>query len=182
MSVRDGHTAKIKVAKVVNTHGVSGEVKAIPLSDFADRYASLEEVFVKRNNSYQDIKIQGVRWSNKHLLLKFQGINTLEEAALLKDKYLEIDQEDTVPLPEDSYYLFEIIGLEVFETDGNKLGRIENVLQTAANDVYVVQREQGKELLIPALKKVVRQVDLENKKILVELPPGLLEEEERHEN
>lgn len=182
MAGQEGHTEKIKIAKIVNTHGVSGEVKAIPLSDFADRYASLEKVFVKRNNVYQDMRIDSVRWGKKHLLLKFQGIDTPEHAVLLKNSYVEIDQEDTVPLPEGSYYLFEIIGLEVFEVNGNRLGRIQNVLQTSANDIYVVQGEQGKELLIPALKKVVRQVDLENNRMLVELLPGLLEEEERHED
>lgn len=177
MSSQKGQGKKVKVAKIVNTHGVRGEVKAVPLSDFADRYSSLKEVYIERNNLYQECSVEGIRWNNKHLLIKLEGIENPEQAALLKNKYLEINLEDTVPLPEDNYYLFEIIGLSVVDTDGNYLGDVKDILQTSANDVYIVKKENGKELLIPALKKVVKLVDLMNKKMVVELPPGLLDEE-----
>jgi len=177
VSSQKGQVEKVKIAKIVNTHGVRGEVKAIPLSDFSDRYDSLKEVYVKRDNSYQEIKVEGVRWTNKHLLIKLEGIETPEQAALLKNRYLEINIEDTVPLPEDTYYLFEIIGLNVVDSDGNYLGTIQDILQTSGNDVYIVKQDNNKELLIPALKKVVKQVDLLNQRMVVELPPGLLDEE-----
>lgn len=177
MSGQEEDLKKVKVAKVVSTHGVRGEVKAIPLSDFPDRYSSLERVYVERNKSYHEIKVASVRWNKRHLLIKFEGIETPEQAALLKDKYLMIDVEDTVPLPEGSYYLFEIIGLEAVDIMGNPLGTIQDILQTAANDVYVVKKKDEKEILIPALKKVVKQVDLENKTMVVDLPEGLVEGE-----
>lgn len=181
MSGQRADVKKIKIAKVVNTHGVRGEVKAIPLSEFTDRYASLKEVYVERNRSYQELRVESVRWNKNHLLVKFQGIETPEQGALLKNKYLEIDVGDTVPLPEGSYYLFEIIGLDVIDIHGKKLGTIGDILQTSANDVYVVKRENNQELLIPALKQVVKDIDLKNNKMIVELPPGLVEEV-RHEN
>lgn len=175
MSARDGNAEKIRIAKVVNTHGIHGEVKAIPLSDFADRYASLEQVFVEGDSPYQVCTLKSVRWNKNYLLLKFEGIETADHAALLKNKYLSIDRTEVVPLPEDSFYLFEIIGLEVYHTNGGKIGTVKDVLQTSANDVYVIQGEEDSEILIPALKKVVKQVDLENRIMVVEPPPGLLD-------
>ena len=176
MSGQQGSVKKVRIAKIVNTHGVRGEVKAIPLSDFPDRYNSLKEVYIERNNSYCECIVEGIRWSTKFLLIKLKGIENPEEAAFLKDKYLEINREDTIPLPEDTYYFFELVGLKVLDSQGNYLGTIEDILQTSANDVYVVKQEKSKELLIPALKKVVREVDLDNKKMVVELLPGLLDE------
>jgi 16S rRNA processing protein RimM len=96
---------------------------------------------------------------------------------MLKNKYLTVKVQDTVPLPEDSFYFFEIVDLDVVDVDGVKLGTVQDILQTGANDVYVVQRDKGKELLIPALKKVVKQVDLEKGIMVVDIPPGLLDEE-----
>ena len=177
MSSQEGRLEKIKVAKVVNTHGIRGEVKAILLTDFTDRFAELKEVYIEKNNSYQTIKLQSVRWNKDQLLIKFEGVDTPEQGALLKNKYLMINFEDRVPLPKDNFYHFEIIGLEGFNLQGVKLGIVQDILQTSANDVYVVQRDGVKELLIPALKKVIKQVDLENKRMVVELLPGLLEEE-----
>ena len=164
MSGQKGKVEKVKIAKIVNTHGVRGEVKAVALSDFPDRYSSLKEVYIEKNNSYRECTVEGIRWSNKYLLIKFEGIENLEQAALLKNKYLEVDFEDTVPLPEGTYYLFEIMGLKVFDSEGKYLGIIQDILQTSANDVYVAKQENDKELLIPALRKIVRDVDLQNKK------------------
>lgn len=177
MSGYQERNEKIKIAQVLNTHGVRGEVKAVPLSDFAERYYSLKDVYVERNNSFQVCTVQSVRWNKNNLLIKFEGIDNPEQAALLKNKYLMIDIEDTVPLPEDNYYLFEIVGLDVFDEDGNKLGKIQDVLQTSANDVYVVQGDNDKEILIPALKKLVRSIDIEKNTMIVELPSGLLDKE-----
>lgn len=175
MGGQEGYPEKIKIAKVINTHGIRGEVKAIPLSDFPERYSLLKSVFIEWGASYRECRVESVRWHKKQLLIKLEGIDNPDQAELLKNKYLTINVEETVPLPEDSFYLFEIIGLDVVNVHGNTMGTIKDVLQTGANDVYVVQRDNGKELLIPALKKVVRQVDLENRTMVVEIPPGLVD-------
>jgi len=166
---------KIKIAKVINTHGVRGEVKAIPLSDFKERYQRLEKVYVQNNNSVTSLKIENVRWHKNNLLFKFKNIDTIEEALHLKKLYLLIDVEDAVELPEDTYYLFEILGLEVFEEfDNRRLGVVVDILQTGANDVYVVRDTPSDgELLIPALKEVIKEINLEENRMTVNLPEGL---------
>lgn len=175
MSDRDEKVKKVRIAKVVNTHGVRGEVKAVPLSDFPDRYASLKQVFVEGDKRNQVCTVESVRWNKGHLLMKFEEIDNPEHAGLLKNKYLVIPIDDVIPLPEDSFYLFEIIGLDVYHSDGGKIGTVKDVLQTSANDVYVIQDQNEKEVLIPALKNIVKQVDLENNLMIVQVPPGLLD-------
>jgi len=168
---------KIKIAKVINIHGVHGEVKAIPLSDFKERYQRLEKVYVQNNDGVTSLKIENVRWHKNNLLFKFKNIDTIEEALYLKNMYLLIDVEDIVELPEDSYYFFEIIGLEVFEEFGDRrLGVVVDILQTGANDVYVVRdTPSGRELLIPALKQVIKEINLEENRMTVNLPEGLVD-------
>ncbi|MGI6555462.1 MAG: ribosome maturation factor RimM [Bacillota bacterium] len=177
MKGREERPERIKIAKVINTHGVRGEVKAIPLSDFPERFNSLRTVFLEKGNGYTEYRVESIRWHKNELLIKFEGIENPEQAEMLKNKYLTVKVQDTVPLPEDSFYFFEIVDLDVVDVDGVKLGTVQDILQTGANDVYVVQRDKGKELLIPALKKVVKQVDLEKGIMVVDIPPGLLDEE-----
>lgn len=174
MSGRNNHPERIRVAKVINTHGVHGEVKAIPLSDFPERYAYLKRVFVE-GDEIKECTVQSARWNKNMLLLKFEGIENANDAALLKNKYLAIDRQEAVLLPEDEYYIFEIIGMEVVDINGQRIGTIKDVLQNPANDVYVIRDEENREILVPALKSIVKQVDLERKTMIVELPPGLVD-------
>lgn len=174
MSGRNDHRERIRVAKVINTHGVHGEVKAIPLSDFPERYNSLKRVFVE-GDKIQECIVQSARWNKNILLLKFEGIDNAVDAALLKNKYLVIDRQEAVLLPEDKYYIFEIIGMEVVDTGGKKIGIIKDLLQNPANDVYVIRDEEDREILLPALKTIVKQVDLDRNTMIVELPPGLVD-------
>ncbi|KUK11430.1 MAG: Ribosome maturation factor RimM [Clostridia bacterium 41_269] len=168
---------KIAVAKVINTHGIKGEVKAVPLSDFKDRYQQLKEVFIKEKNEYSPLNLEKVRWHKGNLLLKFKEISSINEAELLKGNYIFINRSDAVELPKDTYYIFEIVGLEVYDAENNvKLGIVTEVLQTGANDVYIIKDSSGRELLVPALKKVVVKVDLEKNRMLVKLPEGLLDQ------
>jgi len=167
---------KIAVAKVINTHGIKGEVKAVPLSDFKDRYQQLKEVYVREKNGYCTLNLENVRWHMDNLILKFKEISSINEAEPLKGSYLFINRSDAVGLPEDTYYIFEIVGLEVYDAEDNaKLGIVTEVLQTGANDVYVIKGSSGREFLIPALKEVVVEVDLEKNRMLVKLPEGLLD-------
>ncbi|NLO89594.1 MAG: 16S rRNA processing protein RimM [Clostridia bacterium] len=167
---------KIAVAKVINTHGIKGEVKAIPLSDFKDRYYRLKKVYVKEQEECYTLNLENARWHMDTLILKFKEISNISEAEPLKGSYLFINRSDAVELPEDTYYIFEIVGLEVYNVeDYVKLGTVTEVLQTGANDVYIVKDSSGGELLIPALKEVVVEVDLEKNRMLVKLPEGLLD-------
>lgn len=166
----------LNVGKIVNTHGVRGEVKVIPLTDDPHRFHDLEWVYLDRQSSLEKIWIERVKFFKKFVIIKFKTVDDMNKAETLRDLYLKVDREHAVKLPEDTFFIADIIGCEVFEGD-KKLGMVEDVLQTGSNDVYVVKRENKKDILIPALKSVVRKVSISDKKIEVVLPEGLVEDE-----
>ena len=119
--------------------------------------------------------IENIRWHGNQLIVKFVGVDSLEDALSLKNPYLLIDKDDVFELPRDHYYLFEVLGLRVLDLEGKHLGEIKEVLQTGANDVYIVRDDNDREILIPALRQVVKEVDLNRGTMIVVLPHGLME-------
>ncbi len=107
------------------------------------------------------------------MIIKFTGVNNRDEANKLKNGLLQINRDQTVKLPPGHYYQFQVIGLDVFDSHHNYLGRVSEILETGANDVYIVKSDHKKDLLIPALKSIVLKIDIPHKQMLVELPPGL---------
>lgn len=166
----------LDIGKVINTHGVRGEVKVLPLTDDPRRYNLLKCLFIDHKDKLEKISIESVRYQNNLVLIKFTGIETLDDAEKLKNKVLKIYRKDAVKLPEGSYFICDIIGLKVFNMLGKELGTVKNILKTGSNDVYVVDNKE-KEILIPALKAVVKSIDIEEGKMLVDLPEGILEYE-----
>ncbi len=163
------------VGKIVNTHGIKGEVKVIPITDDPKRFERLKEIYIERKEM-QRYKIEGIRYHKKFVLIKFEGIDTLNDAELFKNATLKINQEDSLPLGNDEYYIGDLYDLNVKTQDGRILGKLIDIIYTGSNDVYVIKNEEtGKELLIPAIKQVIKQVDLENKTMSVELLEGLEE-------
>lgn len=161
----------LRVGKIVNTHGLKGEVKVIPLTDDPKRYNELEFVLidgVRRN-------IEGCKYQKDRVIVKVEGINSIEEAEKYKNKYMEIPREYAVPLEEDTYYIADIIGCKVYDTEGKDLGEIYDVIQTKNNDVYWIRKP--KELLIPVLLDIVIDIDVENKKIIIK-PVGEWQDED----
>ena len=108
------------------------------------------------------------------VLLKLEGINNPEDAEMLKNAFLEVDREDAVPLEEGQYFIVDLIGLEVYTDEGKLLGKVDDIYNTGANDIYVVKDELGKQILLPGIKDVIKEVDLESEKIVVHLIPGLV--------
>lgn len=161
----------LRVGKIVNTHGLRGEVKVIPLTDDPKRYNDLEFVLIDG----VERKIQGVKYQKDRVIVKVEGINSIEEAEKYKNKYMEIPREYAVPLEEDSYYIADIIGCTVYDTNGKDLGKIFDVIQTKNNDVYWIKKP--KELLIPVLLEIVTDIDVENKKITIK-PVGEWQDED----
>lgn len=161
----------LRVGKIVNTHGLKGEVKVIPLTDDPKRYNDLEFVIIDG----VERKIQGVKYQKDRVIVKVEGINSIEEAEKYKNKYMEIPREYAVPLEEDSYYIADIIGCTVYDTNGKDLGKIFDVIQTKNNDVYWIKKP--KELLIPVLLEIVTDIDVENKKITIK-PVGEWQDED----
>ena len=165
----------IQIGKIVNTRGISGELKVIPLTDDPKRYEKLKDVFVNKNGNRQAYSIRGVRYFKGFVMLFLTGIDNVDEAAKLKEAYVEIDEKEAVKLPENSYFIYELIGIKAYDETGNFLGTLTEVIQTGSNDCYVIKPENGKEYLIPAIKSVVLNVDIKNKNILIRIPDGLFE-------
>jgi len=167
----------LQIGKVVNTHGVKGELKVIPLTDDPKRYEKLAKVYVENNGRIDEYKISGVKYYKKFVLLKLDGVDNLTDAEAFKELFLLIDRADAVKLPKDSYFICDIVGLKVYDEELGFLGTIEEVISTGSNDVYIIKREQGKDILIPALKSVVKEVSIDSGTMKVILPKGLLDDE-----
>lgn len=167
----------LQIGKIVNIHGVHGEVKLIPLTDDPKRFEELKWVYVEKAGSMAKHEIAGVKYVKNSVVLKLSGIDSADEAEKYRESFVLVDRENAVKLPECSYFICDIIGLEVYDEKGALLGKVEDVLQTGSNDVYQVKNEAGKEILIPALKSVVRNISLERQRIDVIIPKGLLDDE-----
>lgn len=157
---------RIIVGQIGAPHGVRGEVRVAPQTDFPDRFELLKTVYVGDGTV---LKISRVRYHKQFVILKFEGLDDRNQVEPLKNKLLSIDRKDLMPLPEGHHYIFEIVGLEVYDLAGNRLGKVNEVLHTGSNDVYVVERDGEQPLLIPALKQVVHQIDVPGGRITVEL-------------
>ncbi|MBE7045001.1 MAG: ribosome maturation factor RimM [Ruminococcaceae bacterium] len=163
----------IEVGKIINTHGLRGEVKVMPWTDTPDVFEDLERVFIKNRQGEKELTIRNIKYQKNNLIIKFAELERIEEAELLKNSILLADREDLGELPEGVYYITDLIGLCVVNEEENKIGTLSDVLQTGANDVYVVKREGAKDFLIPVIDGVVLSVDLEAKKVTVRLMEGL---------
>lgn len=165
---------RLEVGQIVNTFGIKGEVKVSPFTDDINRFDDLKKVYVKTKKDAKLYKIENVRYHKNMVLLKLEGIENPEQAELLKNAYLEIDREDAIPLEEGQYFIVDLIGLDVYTDEEKLLGKVEDIYNTGANDIYVVKDELGKQILLPGIKDVIKVVDFDNEKIIVHLIPGLI--------
>lgn len=151
----------LTVGKIINTHGVKGEVKVLPSTDDVKRFNELEKAYLDNRL----IHIEGCKFQPGKVILKIEGINSIEEAEKLKNKYIKVKRENAIRLPKDTYYEADIIGCIVYDENEEELGIIDEVIYTGSNEVYWIKGD--KELLIPALKNIILKVDIENKKIII---------------
>lgn len=166
---------KTRIGKILNAHGVRGELKVEPLTDNPERYKILEQVYLEdRKKNYTLYDVEFVRFHKGNVLVKLAGIDDMDAAKLVKNQHLAINKSDRMPLEEGAYYIDDLIGLQVFEDD-RPIGVLKDVLQPGANDVYVLDSSIYPDLYIPALKSVILSVDLENKRMDVKLPKGLVD-------
>ena len=152
----------IRVGVIINTFGVKGEVKIYPDIDYFDE---LERVFIKD----KEYKIEKLREQKEIIIAKFEGIDDINQIESLKNEEVMIALEDRPELPEGKHYVGDLLGLEVITEDGQVLGTLDNIYNTGANDIYEVG-----EILLPATDEVIKQIDMENKKIIVHLLKGLI--------
>lgn len=164
----------ITVGEIVNTQGIKGDVRVFPTTDFPERFTKNKKITVLFKNMRKEYTIERV-WEHKQfIIIKFLEVEDMTAAERLRGGLLQITKEELAPLPKDKFYIFEIVGLKVIDEKGQELGTVIDVLQTGANDVYIVKGIEVKEILIPALKHVVKKVDLAAGIMEVELPEGLI--------
>lgn len=164
----------LRVGVISTTHGIKGEVKVYPTTDDPNRFKQLKEIFLDTGKELMPLEIEGVKFFKQLVILKFKGIDNINDIEKYRGKDLLVDRENAVKLEENEYFICDIIDFEVDTEDGEKLGILTYVLTTAANDVYVVKMDNGKELLLPSIKECILDVDMENQKIIVHLMKGLV--------
>ncbi|MCK4257544.1 MAG: 16S rRNA processing protein RimM [Halanaerobiales bacterium] len=168
----------IAIGKIGRHHNQMGEVKCLILSDFPERFLELERVFLEKEDDIKRMQVENV-WFNKSLaIVKFVEVSTLKQAQDLKDYYIKIPASEAIDLPEGHYFLHEIIGMDVYTDTDEYLGRLEDIITTGSHDIYVVYvstPEGKKEVLLPAIHDVVKEIDVEGKKMIVHLLEGLID-------
>lgn len=164
----------LEIGQIVNTNGLKGTLKIKPLTDDITRFENLETVYVQKAKELVEFKIQDVRYSKNTVLLKLEGIDDIETAEKHKNCYLKINRKDAVELEENSYFIVDIIGCNVYTENQELLGKVIDVFSTGSNDVYTIKNVDNKEILIPAIEDVIKNVDIKNKKIIIHLMEGLI--------
>lgn len=167
-------TKYLEIGQIVNTFGIKGMVKVKPFTDNIERFNNLEKIYIKNKSGQTEYKIQEVKYHKNMVLIKFEGIENPEQADLLRNSYLIVDRETEEPLEPGRYYIVDMIGLDVFTDDNENLGKLEDIYNTGSNDIYVVKNELGKQVLLPAIEDVIKNIDMDNKKVIVHLIPGLV--------
>ena len=165
----------LRVGVISSTHGVRGEVKVYPTTDDVNRFKKLKKVVLDTGREYLDLEISGVKFFKNQVILKFKGIDNINDIEKYKGKDLLVHREDAVELDENENYVADLIDLKVVTDDGHVLGYLTEVMETGANDVYVVETEDGKELLLPAIRDCILDVDLEEEVMTVHILPGLFD-------
>ena len=165
-----------EIGQIVTTNGIKGFVKVNPFTDNIKRYDDLKSVYIEYKSELLEFKIEEVRYYKNQVILKLEGIDSIEEANKYRNCYLKIKREDAVKLPENTYFIADLIGIQVFDESNNFLGNIIDIFSTGSNDVYVVKNEIGKEILLPAISEVIKQIDIKNSKMVVNLIEGLNDE------
>ncbi len=164
----------LQVGVITATHGIRGEVKVYPTTDDATRFDDLKGVILDAGKQQLPLEIQSVKYFKQFVILKFKGIDNINDIERYKRCPLLINREDAVDLEEDEYFIADIIGMEVYTEDGAYFGLLKDVMETGANDVYIIDSKEHGEVLLPAIKECILNVDGDENKITIHLMEGLL--------
>ena len=165
---------KLEIGQIVNTFGIKGFVKIYPYVDDIKRFDDLEEVYISQKKQDSLMKIEEVKYQKNMVLVKFKGIETVEQAEKLRNAYVKIDRKDAIELEEGQYFIADLLGLDVYLDTGEKLGVLDDIFNNGSTDIYVVKNELGKQFLLPYIDEVIKDIDLENEKITVHIIEGLI--------
>lgn len=166
---------RLQVGVIASTHGVHGEVKIFPTTDDVRRFKKLKEVILDTGKENRILEIESVKFFKQFAILKFRGIDTIDEAEKYRRKSLYVTRENAVRLQKDEYFIADLIGVKVLDEQEQELGTLEDVIETGANDVYQIRLKDGRQLLLPAIKECVLDVDVEAGRMKIHILDGLLE-------
>ena len=162
-----------EIGQIVNTSGLKGVLKVKPFTDDINKFNTLKTIYIDMKNKLKSFEIEKVYFNKNMVFLKLKGIDTVEEAENYRNYYLKIERQDE-DLEEDTYYIVDIEGCKVYTDEDSFLGEVIEVFSTGSNDIYVVKSDDGRQILLPAIKDVIKSVDIKNKKITVHLLEGLI--------
>ena len=168
-------TSELEIGQIVNTFGIKGEVKVKPFTDDIKRFDKLKKINIEQKNSKKEYEIENIKYHKDMVILKLKGIDQIEQAELLRNSYLKINRNEEEPLEENTYYIVDLLGLSVYTEEGILLGILDDIYNTGSNDIYVVKDSLGKQTLLPAIQDVIKEIDIENQKIIVHVMKGLLD-------
>ena len=163
-----------EIGQIVNTSGLKGEIKIKPFTDDITKFNDFKTIYISIKKELKEFKVEKVRFSKNMVFLKLKGIDTIEEAENYRNLYIKRKRDKDEKLEEDTYYIVDLIGCRVCTENQKELGEVVDVFSTGSNDVYVVRDELGKQILLPAIKDVIKNVDIKNKLITVHLMEGLI--------
>ena len=163
-----------EIGQIVNTNGLKGFVKVKPFTDDIKEFETFETIYVQKKTELIEFKIESVRYAKNMVLLKLKGIDDIDSAEALRNLYIKVSREQLPELQENSYYIVDLLECEVVTVEGKILGKMDDVFNTGSNDIYVVKNEKGKQILLPAIKEVIKNIDIPNRKITVKLMEGLI--------
>lgn len=166
--------SELQVGVITQTHGIRGEVKVFPTTDDASRFRKLKDVIMDTGRERLDLEIEGVKFFKKYVILKLKGFDSINDVEKYKGAKLYVTRDRAVRLKKDEYFVADLIGMKVVTENGDYFGSLKDVMATGANDVYVVEREGGAEILLPAIKECVRHIDIEQGVVTVHIMEGLL--------
>ena len=163
-----------QVGVISSTHGVRGEVKVYPTTDDMRRFKKLKEVILDTGREKKTLEIEGVKFFKQLVILKFKGIDNINDIEKYKGKSLFVDREHAVRLRKDEYFIADMIGMQVVTDEGEAFGTLKDVIETGANDVYIIETKEYGEVLIPAIKQCILDVDVKQGVMRIHLMEGLV--------
>ena len=169
-------TDKFRVGVITKTHGIKGEVSVFPTTDDNDRFEYLEKCYIKTGNKYTEVKVFGCKYFKNTVILKFEGLDKIEDVEKYIRSEIYVDRDDALALEDGEYYLADLIGLDVYEENGNKLGKIKDYLETPVQIVYIIEQEEEgkKDIMIPDVPEFIKDINLEENKMTVKLLKGMI--------
>lgn len=163
----------LRVGVISSTHGIRGEVKVFPTTDDAVRFKKLKKVLLDTGKEQLELEVQSVKFFKQFVIVKFKGIDNINDIEKYKGKNILVQREDAVPLGKNEYYVADLIGMEVF-TENERFGVIRDVMETGANEVYVIDSYGHGEVLVPAIRQCILDVDVQERKMKIRLMDGLI--------